>query len=651
MALKTSSKKIDHFPNTQGGSSQSFRTRTCAKEEEAHTTHSFYWRHGNKKPICITCNKAGTVLNTLQRSKIFKEIAEKNKGKELVIKRKGKAVPTHFPCCLIKKDEPLIVKFIKAGKQVKRPVGNTRENVPSDKLVTFHLATRGGREVRNILHNTELKKEVEEISVYAYKGETVKQALKRDGRLCKSIFVKHCVLSEVSEEDEIEMSNPVDDLDGKSFRIVLHDKSSQPESQSGSLDDAYVAPNESQTTVSDESQDIQQQGATSESPNAHTPEETATPSSRVSSVIPHRSPLHKIHNSEKMLKHLCSQFENLIKQMKNQLKVSRLSDVQNLFRADFGKNVDTCFEMRMMYEMTELGKSVCQVRTNGTPLGSGFLLFDRFVLTNGHVINNIYDQDSGHLREPLSVTFSFVRLDQRDPCETVQVKPQVAALEYSTDSTGCVRDWALLELCPDQALPDGLLKHFGFVPPGGGIFIIGHPDGGVKKIDPCLVIPLEKRFHSFEPQTRENPESIQMITGAFFHSREILSYDTCFYFGSSGSPIFDEHYNVVAMHSGGYHCKTIRGQDQRMIEYGYALSHIIEQILFKTMKRGRLDVLRELLSCEHAQHHEVMKKIVSRNISAFQIAFNNSEVANDESLKTFFDLFSENEEPVPMDTD
>ncbi|XP_071398874.1 serine protease FAM111A-like [Centroberyx affinis] len=645
---KVKTTTIDHYfkkktDNQHGESSQSLHSQTHAKEEEGHQTHSFKWRWGDKKPINITCKKAVTVEESLRTSPNFQKIAQKNNNKELVITKDRKAISTHFPCCLIEQGELLTVMFIKPANRSKnrvRVAAQPQRKSSSDKLVTFHVATKGGKNiVKIIMSNTALKKEVEEITVYAYKGETVKQALKRDDRINKIILKKNCELSELSTEVNTEMSNPVDDLGGKSFKIILVDNSCQPDSQPGSLDDADMLLNESQRSVSDENQ-----------VNTQTTEERPMPNS---SMTPETSPFHQIPNSEKMLNHLRSRFKDSVKQMKTQQKVSKLSDVQNLFRVEYGKNTQTCLEVKRVKRLMDLSKSVCQVRINGRAEGSGFLLFDKFVLTNGHVVENIYDQERGQLRGNVTVIFSFESLEETDSCGTVQVKTEVAAFEYHTDVPGYRCDWALLELCPDQALPDGLLKHFGFVRPSGGICIIGHPWGGVKQIDPCFIIPPDHRKQAVEKHREENKECIQLVTDAFFNSRQVLSYDTCFYFWSSGSPVFDEYCNVVAMHTGGYGYHNVQGQTQHTIEYAQPLSLIIEQIILKIVETGRFDVLREFLSCEYPEHQEVMenlKKIVDgRNLTAFKNAADNLEVQNDERLKTFFEFFSQREEPAPMD--
>ncbi|XP_071396512.1 serine protease FAM111A-like [Centroberyx affinis] len=633
--------------NQHGEGSQSPHSQPSAKEKEVHTVHSFKWLCGNMKPLLITCSKAGTVENSLWTSKIFKDVHKKNK--ELVIISKERAISNHFPCCLIEKGDVLNVKYIKAAEKSEQPLGEAAQpqrKVSSDKLVTFHLATRGGKGIINdIMSNNELKNEVDQISVYAYKGETVKQALQRDGRVNEEIFKRNCVLSELGGDTE--MSNPVDDLDGKIFKVKLVNNPCRSKRQPGSLDDDELL-NEPQRSGADGNQGPPQQSTASESGNTQTTEERPMPNSR---TTPETSPFHQI--PEKMLNHLRSQFKDSVKQMKTQQKVSKLSDVQNLFRVEYGKNTQTCLEVKTVKRLMDLSKSVCQVRINRRAAGSGFLLFDKFVLTNGHVVGHIYNQERGQLRENVTVTFSFESLEQTDSCETVEVKTEVAAFEYHTDVSGYLCDWALLELCPDQALPDGLLKHFGFVPPSGGICIIGHPGEGVKKVDPCFIIPLEHRKQAVEKHYEENKECIQLVTDAFFNNRQVMSYDTCFFYWSSGSPVFDEHCNVVAMHSGGWPYPNANDQTQSVIEYAHPLSLIIEQIILKVVETGRFDILREFLTCEYPEHQEVMenvKKIVDgRNLTAFKNAADNLEVQNDERLKTFFEFFSLKEEPAPMD--
>lgn len=227
----------------------------------------------------------------LKRQPQFIEAAEKNKNKELVIIRDGKAISSHFPCSLIK-NERLTLKYIKVVGKPKKPILRQRKG-PSGELVMFHVRVKGGKNVVKIMRNPVLQTLVQEITVYAYKGEKVKHALKRDGRFLDIIFKKTCELSHTSTEVTTDMSSLVDDLDGENFKITLLNKSAPPDSQPGSLDDAYVMQNEAQIPDADGNQSPSQLATTTESGNYN-----------------------KIHNTEKMQSHLSLQVNLVVKGMK-----------------------------------------------------------------------------------------------------------------------------------------------------------------------------------------------------------------------------------------------------------------------------------------------------------------------------------------------
>ncbi|XP_008286839.1 protein FAM111A-like [Stegastes partitus] len=626
-----------------GESSPPPNVQPVAQEEEPHPTHSFEWRCHGKTSTTITCNKAGTVEDVLKRSSLFKQLAAKYKDKELVILKDFKAISSHFPCSLIK-NERLTLKYVKAvnkpGKAVSQCV-SSRKKGPSSELVMFHVLAKGGKNVVKILKNPALKTNIQELTVYAYKGEKVKQALKRDGRFLSTIFGKNCALSEKSTEVNTEMSNLVDDLDGKTYQIILLDKSSPPASQSSSLDDAYMTQSDSQGNGPDESQDSSQQSTTTDSENNNLPEKK----SKLHGVRKPENVLREIPYSKKLQIQLISKFNNSMNSMKTQ--VPKLSRIQNLLRVEYGKNADTCREVKTMKKLMELSDSVCQVRINQRPAGSGFLLFDNFVLTNAHVIKDIYSDTRRKLDKLVTVNFCYESLEQTEG-RSVKVE-EVVGIEYCPDVSPC--DWALLRLGANENLPRGLLPHFGFLPKSGAICIIGHPDSGVKQIDPCLIVPTENRIQVVERHYWDNQEHIQLITKRFFedvanyvqqHS-QVLTYETGFYDGSSGSPVFDKHCNVVAMHSGGFSYEGTSGKNS-VIEFGHPLSGIIEHMILQMGERRRFNELKGFLACRFAQRQEILinvKKLVESRNPSVNI--------NDQSLKMMFELFSQVEEPVPME--
>ncbi|XP_060942317.1 serine protease FAM111A-like [Limanda limanda] len=377
------------------------------------------------------------------------------------------------------------------------------------------------------------------MTIFAYKGETVKQALRRDARFQHIVFKQKCVLS--TDDFVVNMSNLVDD-----FENLLN----------GEITDPF----------------------------------------RVG---------------------------------KNTLPMTEV------LRVEYGKNAQTCTDVKTMKELMGFSNSVCQVRLHDGSTGSGFLLFDRFVLTNAHVVNAVYNESDKKLNKKVIVHFSYESQYQRereqDSVADVEVE-EVAGFEFTED----VYDWALLKLRAGVKLPNGLLNKCGDLNQSHGVRIIGHPDGGVKKIETCLSIAPERRKKVVEKSRikhKGNTELIQdeaknsvknkdntsiLITDRYFKNvakqvqrrKNVVTYKTCFYEGASGSPVFDQDCNVLAMHSGGYKFRDTKTDTIRSaIEFGYSLSDIIERINIQLVER---------------------------------------KVA-DETFKEFFE-FCQKEEPVPMET-
>uniref|UniRef100_A0A3Q2R2P0 Protein FAM111A-like n=1 Tax=Fundulus heteroclitus TaxID=8078 RepID=A0A3Q2R2P0_FUNHE len=622
-----------------------------SKDQELHSIHSFLWRWNNEGFTEVTCSKPGTVEESLKKSAQFHKKAEKNKGRELVILRAGKAISPHFPCVLIQPGDQLTVKYVKAVEQPKIRVGahvSICRPKRSSEFVMFHVLTKGGKNMTKIMRNPALKAIIHEITIYAYKGERVKQALKRDGRLLSTIFKKNFVLSNKSTAVKTELSNIVDKLNDVTFQLILLDKSSPPPSLHGSLEDTNLEPNESQ--------------GQSESENDNTPKQEP----ECNQITTPGNLLPEIPNSRATQAQLCSQFKEYVKD--KIAKVPKLSRIQNLLRVDFGQNAQMCSEVKTMKTLMDLSEAVCQVRINGRPHGTGFLLFGSCVLTNGHVIKDIYNETRDQLTQRVSVHFSYESVDQSDGVLDVA---ELVCFECSPDDPGC--DWALLKLEVNKIHAPALLQRSSFLPKEGGICIIGHPDGGVKKIDPCLIVPLHNRSkvvngHCRGNQVinrhyRDNQGPVQFVTCSFFHNvkeaihqKPVLTYESCFYHASSGSPVFDKHCNVVAMHSGGYVYRSLSGEPQSVIEFAHPLLTIIVRLIIHMVVRKKYDVLKEYLACSYDWHEIVMndvKKLVeNENLTDFINAVNDFlTVADlkDASLNKFFKFFRQKDEPIPMD--
>ncbi|XP_030010475.1 protein FAM111A-like isoform X2 [Sphaeramia orbicularis] len=622
-------------PKTEEPKVETSKTLMEPKAEvKSHAPHSFKWTDSDKRTTNITCNEAGTVENSLRKSSQFRQLeGKKQANKELVVSRSGKAISSHFPCSLIKPGERLTVQHVKASEKLNQSSGQSGDDQRelSDQYVEFNVKNKG-KNLRKILKNPAIEALDQELTVYAHKGEEVRHALERDGRFQETIFQKNCALVDTNGEFT-EMSNLVDDLDGKTFQIILLNKSCPPDSQPGSLDDTCAVQSESPPS------DLNENCDPSPSSTPAKTEEKPKLNDFMVCVIP---------GSEKICELLRSQLQNWVR---TELEGKPKQSVPGFLRAEFGKRCETSFEVKTGKTLMRLSDSVCQVRIDGSPAGSGFLLFDTFVLTNGHVLKTIFDWTTWRLHGKVTVHFSHENQGQPGVGHKVQ---EVVASEYRTDESGYKRDWALLSLCPDQTLPDELLSRFTFCPPGGSIYIIGHPDGGVKKIDPCWIIPIVNRtdavyqhghYSAFQFLTHA---SLENIGKQIKFNRQILTYNTCFYFLSSGSPVFDKQCNVVAVHSGGYNYKTPNSRDS-VIDFGYPLSDIIEQMVIQLVQREKLDVLTKYFTSKSSKHEDVLnnvKKVVDiRKYPEFKTAINNPEIRNNENLKKFFESFTQTQEP------
>ncbi|XP_005727936.1 uncharacterized protein LOC102195373 [Pundamilia nyererei] len=231
-------------------------------------------------------------------------------------------------------------------------------------------------------------------------------------------------------------------------------------------------------------------------------------------------------------------------------------------------------------KLLELSKSVCQVRTrNGFGIGSGFLLFKNFILTNFHVIKPYYDFKTGQLTNGVAVTFSHEI--QESECDLINVVG-VHCYEFC-NNFGNKSDWVLLEIDDSMPLPNGLLPHIKSVSDTeySNIFIIGHPNVEVKQVDVCSIVCPENRRQVVEENWRKNPGSddrINLVVKEIPGLNGRLTYNSNFYQGSSGSPVFNEEGSLIAMHSGGYFYRDAKGQPHSLIDFSYPLSSIIKQI-------------------------------------------------------------------------
>ncbi|KAL0966960.1 hypothetical protein UPYG_G00302790 [Umbra pygmaea] len=662
---KTSPENIKS-DNQPGKSNQSQASKV--KKELHDESHTFQYLFGSKK-YSVTCCYYGTVLDALQTSDVFRNLMKTKRGEEVVIQREKNpyaAVCTGFPCQLIDVNEVLKVSFIKGLKQgsssdvkFQNKKSNKRE-LQLSMLITFYIDNVGGKNMKTqVIKNPELRRKVKYVCVYAYKGEKVKATLRRDGRFDMTIFKTKCVLSD-PEGVITEMSQLVDGLCGKTVQVKRFGRVAQP--QPDSQEDCDNVQTEEQCEVSDIKPETVSPAQNSTTPNTGNTEVQGKEAEKGRSTVEIKEKRQEIPNTKEILEILRSQFAGLLQVLKNREKLTKCSDVQRFFREEFGKKTKGFQEVIIMRSLIKHGDSVCQVRIEGKPKGTGFLLFDKFILTNAHVIKPVYDSITNSLQQSVTVAFDYeVLAGGKDRL----VKDSVVVYEKSTDKSGCYLDFVLLELSPghDSNLPSGLLSYFSFPTTEGGICLIGHPEGGVKKIDLCFIIPYNDRSQAINKHQKENFEFFQVINENYFKNfekaTEILSYDTCFYYGSSGSPAFNEYCQVVAMHTGGYSYQGKQGKTQSVIEFSIPLSVILENMIIQAVTRKRVDVLEGFLRCQNDKLSVVLERVKERSQNASLVRVfeenlptnSNTLAAGQEQQRTFYQLLFDKvtgEEPMDV---
>ncbi|XP_042579392.1 serine protease FAM111A-like [Cyprinus carpio] len=415
-------------------------------------------------------------------------------------------------------------------------------------------------------------------TLYAFRGEKIKTALRRDGRFNNVIFRKHCALSEFSDELKHEWSNLVDNLDGKSFQVVVLSNKNQPDSQ----DD--LTPVKTKPNVASGA-DVAETAGSSQNPISTEQEKKHDGNTKSTNPSTKRYAVKPIADSEEILGILREQFPVLLKQLKQREKLKTKSDVQKFFRAEYGKSVENFLKVKKVKQLMKLSDSVCQIRQEGSALGTGFLLFDRYVLTNAHVFGESTDVPQVNAAQ-FTAVFGYEDLDSEDS-KHIPVE-QVTAYFHRNDDKGRYLDYALLELDDVDKIaeyPRLLDCYHPNVPINRGqICIVGHPGEGVKKMDPCFIIE------------RENQQLIHIVKDCsekkwdFSVYENQIPYDSCFFEGSSGSPVFDVDCNLIGIHTGGYKYE-VEDKSWYIMEYGFSMQPILDNIRAQARMKGLPDIV------------------------------------------------------------
>lgn len=603
--------------------------------QKGHHHHFLFFEFPDKGVhFRIRCKSHCSVLQALERSSKFYKLKEKTwkqkmktrqqektmQRQDLVIQTtKGKKpIATHFPCHLIENGQILTISTISndSGEATAEP---TQIYTGNKQYVIFYIESKGGKKTKTkqLLKNKSLEP-FSPLCIYGICGETVETALTRDGRFHDNVFTKTCILVESDSDPPscVEMNVLVHCLDKQTFKMILEEENTTQ---------AATAPAQAGSNLQkeDESNSIQL-------PMSNTSTETSAAGE------PHKNKKHlvTVPDSAEILKILRHQFADLVKQMKKRYEKNKYSEVLSHLSGEFGKSTQGFSEVYTVKKLMELSDSVCMIDVEGVGQGTGFLLFDHYILTNAHLFINdgisYVDGNYQNILAKVTATFNKENPNGSD-LKVIEVKSEIIDFQWGSDPYNRHVDFAVLEL-QDVDTSNGLLRRYSPDPKKGGVCLIGHPGGGVKRTDPTTIIERERRGEAFQREFGKN-DRMDMLINTSIEENKVkydmlmnpdnteVTYDTCLFHGASGSPVFDESCQVIAMHTGGfpYEDEGVKS----VIEYAIPLLTILENFLIKMKDRNNVEILtkftREALTCPHL--HDFIYNFIIHLVNEWKPSF------------------------------
>ena len=182
----------------------------------------------------------------------------------------------------------------------------------------------------------------------------------------------------------------------------------------------------------------------------------------------------------------------------------------------------TLLDVAFLRRGSELAGSVCRLLVTSLAgkrfVGTGFRIAERLVLTNHHVLFDHSHRDAA----PTAVEAWF---DYERTFDGADLEHRVIAGVPTSIRGGKKDDWAVIELAASPPDDAAVIPLVGAPPPhpNDRVYIIQHPYGGPKQIG---MVHNEVRYVD----------------------DDIVQYRTDTASGSSGSPVFDERWRLVALH-------------------------------------------------------------------------------------------------------
>lgn len=491
-----------HGPKDQAISQNKVLYVTLGVNHKKYKKMKHMLTHDKRDSLCVA-------LDTLQAVKTERESRQ---GKEMLIEGieaiRG-FINLGMPLSCFPENCHLKITFARSKSKEKdgSQIAGRHDKAPADCVKFFIHAI--GKKRKRIVKLGELHKEGYTLCVFAYKGETIKDAVCKDGRFLSFLESGDWKLIE-NLDSVVESTQQVDDLENKLFQLEMETGAAAPQnSQLGERN-------------------------------------TCVLKGEIAAQYPS----------------LEGETEKIRKKFKKDMKRKHGKTLFHAHKVNFGKKTKNSTPVKILKFLSQLSDSVGYMSwDNNGEKGNAtcFVFRESLILTCGHVIMDIVGKGVERSKwgdiigQCVRVTFGYE--DSHEKNNYFSIEPW---LEIGDE----ILDYAVLKLKENgHQVPMGLYDRISPAPSNGLIYIIGHPDGEAKSTDACVVIPQSQREEKYREHLQaegcdDHMVYLHMYTQRSFQAivprPDVITYNTSFFFGSSGSPVFNTKGSLVAMHAAGF---------------------------------------------------------------------------------------------------